>query len=93
VLHSFDANDDGYYPIAGLIFDKAGNLYGTTVGGDGVAFQLTPSVDGVWNENVVYRFCSAYFCADGGYPTGLIFDEDGNLYGTASGGGINTLCG
>jgi uncharacterized repeat protein (TIGR03803 family) len=47
VLHSFNFNGtDGAYPVAGLIFDAAGNLYGTTVrggtGSDGTVFELTP---------------------------------------------------
>jgi len=46
VLYSFGNGTDGTYPHAGLIFDAAGNLYGTATGGgtygDGAVFELTP---------------------------------------------------
>jgi len=92
VLHSFNADGkDGYEPFAGLIFDPAGNLYGTTNNGGaygsyGMVFQLTPNGDGSWTESVLHSFN-----ADGkdGYEpfAGLIFDPAGNLYGTTGGGG------
>src|ERR1017187_1221490 len=89
VLHSFNNNGtDGYEPLAGLIFDAAGNLYGTTyVGGSygyGTAFELTPAGGGTWNEKVLYSFASgstAFYLT-----SGLIFDGAGNLYGTTLGG-------
>ncbi|HXM64455.1 MAG TPA: choice-of-anchor tandem repeat GloVer-containing protein [Terriglobales bacterium] len=90
VLYAFQ--NEGESPVAGLIFDSAGNLYGTTpvlIGGEGfgIAFELTPNSDGTWTERVLYRFCSLTRCPDGSYPGGLIFDRAGNLYGTANGGG------
>jgi uncharacterized repeat protein (TIGR03803 family) len=102
-LHSFrDDGKDGHHPFAGVIFDAAGNLYGTTVygptsgyfyNGPGIVFQLTPSKNASWNEKVLYTFCSVSECADGSNPyAGLIFDAAGNLYGTTSQGG-NTNCG
>jgi uncharacterized repeat protein (TIGR03803 family) len=92
VLYSFCSLDncaDGADPTAGLIFDKAGNLYGTTSeGGDritGVVFKLTPNSDGSWAESVLYKFNGT---SDGDEPTAaLIFDGAGNLYGTTLGGG------
>jgi uncharacterized repeat protein (TIGR03803 family) len=95
VLHSFN-NDgiDGYEPQYGVIFDAAGNLYGTTpfggniegpdgIGG-GTAFELTPS-GGTWAENIVYNFPVAG--DDSSDPGDLIMDQLGDLYGTTFFGG------
>ena len=87
VLYSFAAGN-GYAPVAELIFDTAGNLYGTTsmggAHGSGTAFRLTPN----GTESVLYSFCSATNCSDGNGPmAGVIFDQSGNLYGTTSRGG------
>jgi len=91
VLYSFCAQTncpDGATPIAGLIFDQQGNLYGTTQGGGGygagVVFKLTPK----GKETVLYSFCAQGNCVDGARPTaGLVFDKKGNLYGTTVNGG------
>ena len=93
-LHSF-AGPDGSAPDAGLIFDQAGNLYGTTyVGGSndvGTVFELTHESSGKWTESVLYRFCSLEDCSDGIHPTAsLIFDQAGNLYGTTEHSGGTT---
>jgi len=85
VLHSFERGSDGVFPAAGVIFDKSGNLYGTTAYGSqhglGVVYQLTPSGLG-WTENILYTFLGG---KDGGVPlAGLIFDTSGNLYGATS---------
>jgi uncharacterized repeat protein (TIGR03803 family) len=102
VLYSFGVgNSDGSKPLAGLVFDKAGNLYGTTYqggyNGAGMVFELTPGENGTWTETVVYNFCSATNCADGKFPeAGLVFDTAGNLYGTTYWGGAGTcvyVCG
>lgn len=93
MLHEFgNGNADGLEPRAGLIFDAAGNLYGTTEGGGaygiGSVFELSPKPGGGWTEAVLYNFCPTLTCADGNTPTGsLILDTAGNLYGTTSGGG------
>ena len=92
VLHNFGHASDGAQPVAGLIFDKAGNLYGTTYGGGknkgGTIFQLVPEGKGHWTENVLYAFCPVTGCADGRAPqAGVILDAAGNLYGTTSLGG------
>jgi len=102
VIHSFVYNfADGYTPEAALIFDQAGNLYGTTrnggtgcsgghEGGCGTVFQLTPNGDGSWTENIIHSFtndCPGGVC-DGLNPlAGLIVDAAGNLYGTTPIGG------
>jgi uncharacterized repeat protein (TIGR03803 family) len=72
--------------------DKAGNLYGSASGGGqiggGNVFELTPS-NGVWNFSVLHSFGGA---GDGASPAGaVIFDKDGNLYGTTTYGG-GTSC-
>jgi uncharacterized repeat protein (TIGR03803 family) len=100
VLYSFCVNDvrncpDGLNPIAGPTFDNAGNLYGTTEGGGayglGSAYELSPpSGPGEpWTETVLWSFGAT---GDGQTPLShLIFDAMGNLYGTTSAGGANTV--
>ena len=91
LLHSFGTGmggADGNGPYAGLIFDAAGNLYGTTTYGGthklGIAFELTPGAGGVWTEKILHTFSGP----DGGQPhAGLTLDAAGNLYGTAISGG------
>jgi uncharacterized repeat protein (TIGR03803 family) len=101
VLWSFGGPpNDGDYPLADLVFDKAGNLYGTTQGGGngvsgfgGTVFRLSPSNDGSWTDTILYNFCSNQ-CLDGSLPqSGLVFDATGNLYGTTYHGGGSVLCG
>ena len=99
VIHSFSSRPDGAYPYAGVIFDAAGNLYGTTDGGGlanpgcnlygcGIVYELTPNGSGQWTETILYDFCSVSNCEDGSSPVGsLIFDAAGNLYGTTAAGG------
>ncbi len=97
LLHTFTGGNDGGNPLAGLIIDAAGNLYGTTRGGGtnclgcGTVFKLAPAGDGTWHETVLYNFCSVANCADGEQPwAGLLLDSAGNLYGTTQTGGIGT---
>jgi uncharacterized repeat protein (TIGR03803 family) len=90
-LHEFTGGTDGQTPTGGLIFDAAGNVYGTTLGGgsggDGTVFELTPNQDGSWTESVLYSFSGG---DDGGYPyAGVVFDQSGNLYGTTYAGGAD----
>jgi uncharacterized repeat protein (TIGR03803 family) len=96
VLHSFNNNGtDGLYPSSGLIFDAAGNLYGTTSGGGdyscngssqcGTVFELSPTEGGGWTETVLHSFGNG---TDGIVPyANLVFDTAGNLYGTTQYGG------
>src|SRR5580692_11446393 len=100
VLYTFSGGTDGGYPQWGrLIADAAGSLYGTaTFGGDvncpvvtapgpgcGVVFKLDPA-NGA--ETVLYTFSGA---ADGAQPwSGLVEDPQGNLYGAAAFGGMNS---
>ncbi len=100
VLHSFGSGTDGQGPEASLVFDGAGNLYGTTAGGGihsscsyaqyvgcGTVFQLSPREGGGWIETVLHSFGNPN---DGQTPlAGLIFDGLGNLYGTTYYGGLH----
>jgi uncharacterized repeat protein (TIGR03803 family) len=91
VLYSFGAsNVDGASPTAGVIFDAAGNLYGTTYAGGtyayGTVFKLAPQSGGTWKESILHSF--DINGVDAANPTaGLIIDGDGNLYGTTEYGG------
>ncbi|MGH6848253.1 MAG: choice-of-anchor tandem repeat GloVer-containing protein [Methylocella sp.] len=84
---------DGSFPVAGLIGDASGNLYGTTAAGgaqgDGTVFELTPNAAKTgWTNKVLYSFCALASCTDGEVPlAGLIMDAPGNLYGTTYEGG------
>jgi len=74
---------DGAYPTStSVIFDAAGNLYGTTAFGGahgyGVVFELSPGSSG-WTETVLYSLAGT---VPDPYPgNNLIFDSSGNLYG------------
>jgi uncharacterized repeat protein (TIGR03803 family) len=89
VLHNFNTNGkDGNNPRSSLIFDAAGNLYGTTVSPYGTAFELMPEARGPWTLKALHIF--NFNGTDGVEPyAGLIFDAAGNLYGTTSGGGAH----
>jgi len=93
-LYSFCSQNgcaDGEDPLAGLLIDASGNLYGTTLSGGksvvqngGVVFQLARQGE-TWTYSVLYSFCSRHRCNDGGRPVGrLISDIHGALYGTTS---------
>ena len=89
VLYDFTGTPDAANPYGGLIFDKAGNLYGTTyfggAAGMGAVYELTPQANGTWQENVLYNFQGG---TDGSFPTStLVFNATGALYGTTSTGG------
>jgi len=91
-LHQFTGTPDGAFPLAGLVQDAAGNLYGTTsAGGDatclcGTVFKLDTSS----KETVLHSFTGSAVGGDGAQPlAGLVRDAKGNLFGTTSGGGAN----
>jgi len=96
ILYSFrgPGNNDGYFPKGGLMLDKAGNLYGTTIWGGGTGcsygygcgtvFKISP--DGT--ETMLHAFQGN----DGYFPTGTLISYKGNLYGSAYEGGTGTNC-
>lgn len=89
VLYSFQGGSDGAYP-GGLIFDRSGDLYGTTSEGGilatcggsgcGTVFELSPTAEG-WALTTLYSFQGG---TDGGTPAGLAKDAAGDLYGVTS---------
>jgi len=90
ILYEFHGSD-GFFPSGGLIFDAAGNLYGTTRGGGtsscdcGTIFKLTPDSHGGWTHSILYSFTDAN--KNGAVPfTTLLMDKAGSFYGTAEGG-------
>jgi uncharacterized repeat protein (TIGR03803 family) len=95
VIYKFKGGNDGAGPSGTLVFDGAGNLYGTTLTGGsdlcnnegcGTVFELSPNSNGGWTETVLYRFAGS---TDVQQPaSGVIFDADGNLYGAGGGGCI-----
>lgn len=87
VLHSF-TDKDGTSPIAGVIRDAAGNLYGTTPQGGPFSSGTVFKLDKTGKETVLYTFTGGMGGKDGSYPDGaLILDAAGNLYGTTQLGG------
>ena len=97
VLHQFALGEipppDGGFPTSNVIFDSAGNIYGTTMFGGpsdcgdcGTVFELSPSGTG-WTQTILYSFTGGN---DGLHPqSGLTMDAAGNLYGTTLRGGAN----
>ena len=88
---------DGANPYGAPILDSAGNIYGTTMSGDGggIVYKLTPLDNGKYQETVLHVF-GAFGTNDGTQPfSALAFDKAGNLYGTTNqggGGANNTFC-
>jgi len=91
VVHSFGAHGtDGTNPYAGLIQDKSGTLWGTTVNGgdhdDGTAFEI--ATNGMYS--VVHNFGAS--ATDGTSPyAGLMRDRRGRVWGTTYQGGAHDL--
>ena len=96
VLHSFTGGTDGASPLAGVVLDAQGNLYGTTYYGGtgkcndevGVGCGTIFKVDKFGKETVLYNFTGG---SDGAGPrdAGLLRDAAGTLYGTATIGGAS----
>jgi uncharacterized repeat protein (TIGR03803 family) len=94
ILYAFGGGTDGSNPLAGLVMDGAGNLYGTTlaggVNGRGTVFELAYTSGVGWKETLIHSFGGG--SSDGSGPfAGLIFDKNGSLYGTTYHGGVYGL--
>jgi len=92
-LYDFHGGSDGGKPFGGLIFDRSGNLYGTTTAAGpanaGTVFELSPS-NGTWTFSVLYSLNGTGQAGTG--PTAsLVMDGAGNLFGTAPGAGVYGL--
>jgi len=90
VLHSFKGGGDGTNPLAGLIRDGKGSLYGTSQLGGAFNYGTVFKLDATGKYTLLYSFTGG---ADGGYPFGgVIRDAGGNLYGTSLAGGSVRAC-
>ncbi len=93
VIYSFQGGSDGSGPTAGITFDAAGNIFGSTPLGGGMGcdpfgcgtiYKLTRGSTG-WSETVLYRFNGV---SDGAYPSGPVtLDAAGNIFDVAEAGG------
>ncbi len=88
-IYSFTGGDDGFGPGSPLIWDTAGNLYGTAPDGgkdgNGVVFELSPTDNG-WQQRVLHAFTGKRDGAVGSLGA-LLMDSAGNIYGTSELGG------
>jgi hypothetical protein len=101
VLYSFQGGlTDGSTPAGGVMFDKAGNLYGATTGGGpdscapivnecGLVFELSPPAKSgdPWTETLIYQFKGKGFNDASAPAGGVLVDAGGNVYGTTAYGG------
>jgi hypothetical protein len=92
VIHSFKGHKDGVQEVpSGLVFDGAGNLYGTTAlggkGNMGIVFELSPRRGGAWTETILHTFQGS---PDGRTPASSLAFSGGFLYGTTAYGGNST---
>jgi uncharacterized repeat protein (TIGR03803 family) len=97
ILYEFTGGRDGGDPIGGLVFDSAGNLYGTTSAwgdlggcnnnGCGAVFELSPASGGTWTETTLHTF--SHLVGDGNAPAASLTTGGlGVLYGTTPLGGL-----
>jgi uncharacterized repeat protein (TIGR03803 family) len=99
VIYTFQGGYNACFPNGGVVFDTAGNLYGTGLHCgkyfDGAVFKLSPKSHGGWTESLIHSFNPLGPGKDGSYPQGnLVFDSSGNLYGiTGQGGNQSCSCG
>ncbi len=93
VLHSFNGND-GFGPVAGLVEDSAGNLYGTASSGGSAGWGTVFKISAAGVFSVLYTF-QGYLTEDGGLASAgapMVLDSAGNLYGVTTEGGDAHAC-
>ena len=101
-IYSFIGGTDGLRPTGGLIFDDAGNLYGSTDGGGdtyvcgpsggcGTVYELSLQANESWTLTTLYNF-GAYDGPGSVQPSPVIFDNVGNLLGTTGDDGLGKAC-
>jgi uncharacterized repeat protein (TIGR03803 family) len=91
-IHDFGSGNDGENPQAGVVFDQAGNLYGTAalgaLNGNGIVFRLTPNGT-EWTEVILHKFTGP---PDGSVPvSSVVLTAPGRLFGTTLEGGANDM--
>ena len=97
VLHTLAGSADGINPMAPVVFDSSGNLYGDTYNGGaegkGIVFKLSPQTTGLWKEQILHTFIGGP--TDGNQPFlgGVTLDKNGNVYGGTFFGGPAKLNG
>lgn len=94
-IYEFQGGSDGGQPRAGLVFGPDGSLYGTTQWTHGSVFNLRPrpiavcrSANCPWTKTVLHDFTGGNDGEKPGYGN-LVFDQQGNLYGTTLYGGLH----
>jgi uncharacterized repeat protein (TIGR03803 family) len=93
VIYNFNGGTDGSYAQGGVVLDGAGNVYGTTTAGGiascscGTAFELSPNSNGTYTKKTIHNFSGAVGSQLG--TTAMVFDSQGNLYGTTPDGNGN----
>jgi uncharacterized repeat protein (TIGR03803 family) len=86
ILYHLQGGTQGFSPTTGVVIDRSGNIYGTTIaGGDplcgcGVVFKLAPNSDGTWTYSLLHTFLGT----DGAQPNAKLVLYNDRLYGTAA---------
>lgn len=87
-------NNNGYRPLAPLVIDGQGNLFGTTYFGGN---DFSPNVNSHFGWGTIFQYSAAgqfsvlhkFSGPDGANPFGMLLDSKGNLWGTTWQGGLN----
>ena len=88
ILHTFTGSPDAGYPVAGVVLDSRGNIYGATMFDGANQAGAVFRIDSDGNETVLHSFGASP--GDGVFPEGgLVEDAKGNVYGTTGGGGTH----